>query len=879
MAQSSGTSPPLRLLVRLLLAVFLAETLIMLVLDRMPAIAGWGRVLVDTSALIVIIAPLCWHWHTTMEHRHKVVEKQLREGEARFRELFDDAPVGYHELDVRGRIVRVNRTELELLGYTEEEMLGHAAAEFVVDSAISEEMVRAKLAGNLPVGESFERQFRRRDGSALAVVLTDRLIRDASGRIVGLRSSLQDNTARRRQENHLQALTERLQLATESGQLGIWDYDVALQRVLWDPRMVGLYGLAADAFDGTRAAWLERVHPEDQANFQKLLPEVVGSVDAVDVTFRVVRPDGTERQLRACARVQRDATGRPARIVGVNWDVTDERRAQAAIARARDEAEILNRQLEVAIARAQAFAAEAVAATLAKSEFLANMSHEIRTPLNAVIGMSGLLLDAGLEGDQREFAETIRSSGDSLLGLINDILDYSKIESGHLELERAPFELRECVESSLDILAARAAEKKLDLLYWIDVDAPGAVVGDVTRLRQVLVNLVSNAVKFTPQGEVFVNVSVCAYQPDGAVRLNIAVSDSGIGIPADRMDRLFKTFSQVDASTTKNYGGTGLGLAICKRLVELMGGRIWAESVPGSGSTFAFEITLPSAPAQPRAFQSGSPPEIKGRRVLVVDDNAINRRILTLQAGSWGLLPRAAASAPEALRWIKAGDPFDIAILDLQMPGMDGFQLAAEIRRHRSPAQLPVVMLTSFGQIAAPAALGIAASLVKPVKPQVLFDRLIEVFHGRRVRRCPAADVTTAGENLAESHPLAILIAEDNPVNQRVARLMLQRLGYRTDSAANGREAVEAVGRRSYDLILMDMQMPEMDGLEATRKIRARECAGERPRIVAMTANASPADRAQCMDAGMDDFVTKPVRLQELRAALAATPVRSLVVA
>jgi signal transduction histidine kinase/DNA-binding response OmpR family regulator len=753
MAQSSGTSPPLRLLVRLLLAVFLAETLIMLVLDRMPAMAAWERVLVDTITLVLIIAPLCWLWLRRIQQKHRATEK------------------------------------------------------------------------------------------------------------------------------HLQALTERLQLATESGQLGIWDYDVALQRVLWDPRMVGLYGLAADAFDGTRAAWLERVHPEDKANFQKLLTEVVGSADAVDVTFRVVRPDGTERQLRACARGQRDATGRPVRIVGVNWDVTDERRAQAAIARARDEAEELNRQLEAAIGRAQAFAAEAVAATLAKSEFLANMSHEIRTPLNAVIGMSGLLLDAGLEGDQREFAETIRSSGDSLLGLINDILDYSKIESGHLELERAPFELRECVESSLDVLAARAAEKKLDLLYWIDVDAPGAVVGDVTRLRQVLVNLVSNAVKFTPQGEVFVNVSVCSYQPDGAVRLNIAVRDSGIGIPANRMDRLFKTFSQVDASTTKYYGGTGLGLAICKRLVELMGGRIWAESVPGNGSTFAFEITLPPAPAQPRTFQSGSPPEIKGRRVLVVDDNAINRRILSLQAGSWGLLPRAATSAAEALRWIEAGDPFDIAILDLQMPGMDGFQLAAEIRRHRPPAQLPVIMLTSLGQIAAPAALGIAASLVKPVKPQVLFDRLIEVFHGRRVRRCPAADATKAGENLAESHPLAILIAEDNPVNQRVARLMLQRLGYRTDSAANGREAVEAVGRRSYDLILMDMQMPEMDGLEATREIRARECGGERPRIVAMTANASPADRAQCMDAGMDDFITKPVRSQELRAVLLATPARSLVVA
>jgi len=800
-------------------------------------------------------------------------EETLRESEERFRELFDDAPAGYHELDAEGRIVRVNRTELQLLGYTEDEMIGRVAADFVLNAAEAAAAVRAKLAGLMPPGHFFERQFIRKDGTPLAVLLSDKLIRDKDGRIIGLRSSIQDNSVRKIQELRLQALTERLQLAAESGQFGIWDYDVPQQRVLMDDRTLRLHGLDNESFNNTRAAWLRHVHPEDRPRLKQMFRDVLTKLDAVDTSFRIVHPAGPERVLRARCQVHRDANGRANRIVGVTWDITEERQAQAEIARARDEAEQLNAQLSTAVNRAETLAHEAAAATQAKSEFLANMSHEIRTPLNAIIGMSGLLLEARSGAETREFAETIRSSGDTLLGLINDILDYSKIESGHLELEHAPFDLRECIESSIDVLAPRATEKKIDLLYWIDVDAPPSVLGDVTRLRQVIVNLLSNAVKFTASGEVFLNIGVAGYLPDGRAQLTVAVRDSGIGIPPDRLNRLFKSFSQVDASTTKHYGGTGLGLAICKRLVELMGGRIWVESVPGNGSTFAFEITVEPAPLQaPTLVGDGGPAEINNRRVLIVDDNATNRRILCIQLGSWGLLPSGVASGADALARIEKGEPFDAAILDLQMPGMDGHQLAAAIRRFRNPSQLPIIMLTSLGHAIAPAALGIAACASKPVKPSALFELLVEVFHGRRVPRSNSVDPGAVGEAIGSTHPLTILIAEDNAVNQRVAKLMLQRLGYQADFVGNGREAVAALESKTYDLVLMDMQMPEMDGPSAAREICARWPRGRRPRIVAMTASASSTDRDECLAAGMDEFVSKPVRLQDLRKTLLATP-------
>ena len=801
-------------------------------------------------------------------------EETLRESEERFRELFDNAPAGYHELDGEGRIVRVNRTELELLGYTEEEMLGRIAADFVENREEAAEAVRGKLAGDLPPGHFFERRFIRKDGARIDVLLSDKLIRDKSGRILGLRSSLQDHSVRKLQELRLQALTERLQLAAESGGIGIWDYDVSQQKVLMDERTLAHHGLRPDQFNGTRSAWIKSVHPGDRPTLKRMFRQALTDLNSVDTSFRVVRPDGEERTLRARCRVRRDAAGQPQRVVGVTWDITEERRAQVQIARARDEAEQLNAQLKAAAAHAEALAQDAAAATQAKSEFLANMSHEIRTPLNAIIGMSGLLLETKPTGEIKEFAETILSSSDSLLGLINDILDYSKIESGHLELECAAFDLRECVETSIDVLAARATEKKIDLLYWIDVDAPPSVLGDVTRLRQVIVNLLGNAVKFTASGEVFLNIGVADFLPDGTVKLTIAVRDSGIGIPPDRLDRLFKSFSQVDASTTKLYGGTGLGLAICKRLVELMGGRIWVESVPGSGSTFAFEITVAPAPLELPSTLDG-PAEINNRRILIVDDNATNRRILCLQLGSWGLLPSSVASGAEALARITQGEPFDAAILDLQMPGMNGHELAAAIRQHRSAAELPIILLTSLGHSVAPAALGNAACASKPVKPMALFNLLVDVFHGRRPQRAIPLDPGASGETLGHSHPLTILIAEDNTVNQRVAKLMLQRLGYQADFAGNGREAIAAVEEKAYDLILMDMQMPEMDGPAAAREICARWPVGRRPRIVAMTASASASDRDVCLAAGMDEFVSKPVRLQDLRRTLLETPMQT----
>jgi CheY-like chemotaxis protein len=400
---------------------------------------------------------------------------------------------------------------------------------------------------------------------------------------------------------------------------------------------------------------------------------------------------------------------------------------------------------------------------------------------------------------------------------------------------------------------------------------PETVGGDDTRLRQVFVNLLSNAVKFTAEGQVILGVEVVARGPEKQ-RLRFAVQDSGIGIPEERMNRLFKSFSQVDASTTRQFGGTGLGLAICKRLVELMDGRIWAESVPGRGSTFFFEVETATVAESAKPFATGSSPVLAGRRVLVVQANAASRRLLAAQCAAWGLAPRTAPAATEALAEAGVGGPCDLLLIDGDGVAEPGG--AEALRRLRGAGQAPVVMLVRPGQARPDEGLGIAAFVSKPIKAAVLFETLVEIFHGRTAKlAAPADDDAT----LAAAHPLSILLAEDNPVNQRVATLMLQRMGYRADVAANGREAVDAVARRRYDLVLMDVQMPEMDGLQATREIRARLAPGLRPRIVAMTANASTADRDQCLAAGMDDFLPKPVRQADLRQALLATPAQCAV--
>jgi CheY-like chemotaxis protein len=459
-----------------------------------------------------------------------------------------------------------------------------------------------------------------------------------------------------------------------------------------------------------------------------------------------------------------------------------------------------------------------------------------------------------------------------------------------MDLESQPFDLRETVESALDLVTSKAIEKGLDLAYIMENDVPSAILGDVTRLRQILLNLLSNSVKFTEKGEVVINVSRVSKsnksdaQVPGAnekISLLFAVRDTGIGIPPDRIDHLFQSFSQADSSTSRKYGGTGLGLAISKRLATMMGGNMWVESkgINGEGSVFYFtiETEIVETPTRARRDLRGVQPQLDGKRVLIVDDNATNRRILTLQLHNWGMQTRDTHSPNEALQWVKRGDPFDLAILDMHMPEMDGIELANKIREIDAKAQIPLVLFSSLGRREVNADTSLfKAYLNKPVKPSQLFDTVANIFVDQTIEEKKPTPVKGTGElEIATGHPLRILLAEDILVNQKLALRLLDQMGYRADVASNGIEAVQSVDRQPYDVILMDVQMPEMDGLEASRVICSKYPRGQRPRIIAMTANAMQGDREMCLEAGMDDYISKPIRKDELvKALLNSTPIQ-----
>lgn len=802
----------------------------------------------------------------------KRADEALRHSRERFAHIAEQSREIIWEVDADGYYTYISRACRSLLGYREDEVVGKMHfydLRPTVDRDGLRRATREALARNDSF-TNFHNQLMTKDGRILDVQTNAAPIRDDSGLLLGYRGADRDITEHKRAEDALRWSEARLRAITDSAHDAIMMIAPDGNVTYWNPAAERILGVSADEAMGHRLSeLLSPVAPKDEGfDIDASLGRIAGEVVAGEtLELDVRRKDG--REIAVALSISRVDMADGRHTVGILRDTTEQKRAETLLVET-------NAQLEAAIARANEMALRAEMANAAKSEFLANMSHEIRTPMNGVIGMTGLLLDTNLTSEQRHFAEIVRTSGEALLSLINDILDFSKIEAQKLELETIDFDLRVTMEDTADLLAVKAHEKALELLCFVEPDVPSRLRGDPGRLRQILVNLGGNAVKFTEQGTVTIRVSL-ECENDSRVTLRCTVTDTGIGIPADRQDMLFSPFTQVDGSTTRKYGGTGLGLAISKQLAELMGGDIGVESILGQGATFWFTASFE------RQAGNGDPelPEmarLKDVRVLVVDDHDTSRLLVCTLLAGWGCRPDAVACGSDAVTRLREAllenDPFEVVITDMVMPGMSGLELGRLIKSVPELAATSLIMMTSMGERGDASILkqaGFAGYLTKPLRQSQLREclRLVLGVSGADASS-KSALVTRHTISEARKRRLRILVAEDNATNQIVALRMLDKLGYRADAVANGVEALEALRTLPYDLVLMDCQMPEMDGWETTRAIRCDSSGTMDPKvpIIAMTAHAMKGDREHCLAVGMNDYLSKPVEPAALAAVL-----------
>ncbi|MBS0205974.1 MAG: PAS domain-containing protein [Planctomycetes bacterium] len=776
-------------------------------------------------------------------------DRVSQDGTFAYQALADDLPLNVIHKDLQGRRTFANRRYCELHGVTLAEVIGKTDYDLfpkdVAEKYIQDDQ-RVIQSGEVlhDVEETVL------DGEIRVVDRLKSPIRNAHGEIVGVQVLFWDVTDGVSAKQALRASEAYYQSLVESLPLSVFRKDEQFRLVFGNKRFCETIGIPLQDFTGKTDFEL---FPHDfAAKYRRDDLEILQTGKTIEDIEEIVQPDGQRYYIQTLKCPVRDAEGHIIGIQGMFWDVTDRKRAEEALRRAKEAAD---------------------AASKAKSDFLANMSHEIRTPMNAVIGMTELLLDTQLSTNQREYLSIVQESGEALLTLINDVLDFSKIEAGKFELDRAPFDVRETLGDTMKSLAVRASRARLELAFEVGPDVPLVLEGDYARLRQIIVNLVGNAIKFTPKGEVVLTVS-CDARDERTANLHFSVTDTGIGIPADKLESIFEEFKQVDSSTTRTYGGTGLGLAISSRLVELMGGRIWVESEMGEGSTFHFtaRFSIGDDALQQVRQQTDLVADLS---VLVVDDNSTNRRILRDMLLNWGMHPIVASNAYEAFRLLsdaeRRGRPIRLLLSDVNMPDVSGFTLAEWIRAEPKLDSTSIIMLTSSGREGDGERrdkLRIAARLMKPLKQSELFDAIITTL-GVDVMRVAARE-TEASSPAPQVRPLKILLAEDNLANQKLAVGVLMRQGHSVVVAGTGVEAISEWESQPFDVILMDVQMPQLDGLEATRAIRERELqTGKHTPVIAMTAHAMSGDRERCLASGMDEYLSKPIRARQIAEKLA----------